>query len=395
MRWGAVMGSGRWSARWPLPVALRRELKARRLLGEASRELCVEFGVSRQMLSRIMNDEAVEPFEVCRGRGQLSADDREVISRGLVEGLSQAEIARRLGCHRSTVSRELARNGGSEKYRAVVAERAACQRAKRPKVFKLAGNMVLAGVVERWLVGLWSPMQISARLRVEFPDDEAMRVSAETIYRAIYVHGRGGLKADLQKYLRSQRPARQSRPGAARETGSKIVGMVSIHDRPDEIEDRLVPGHWEGDLIVGARNGSQIATLVERTTGIVQLVALPDRKSATVAAALAAQVAKLPEQAMLTLTWDQGVEMAAHKAFSVASEVDVYFCDPHAPWQRGSNENVNGLLRQYFPKGTDLSVHDQAELDRVARQLNGRPRQRFGFQTPLEMWDKKIVALTT
>ena len=238
-------------------------------------------------------------------------------------------------------------------------------------------------------------MQMSARLRVEFPDDEAMRVSAETIYRAIYVHGRGGLKADLQKYLRSQRPARQSRPGAARETGSKIVGMVSIHDRPDEIEDRLVPGHWEGDLIVGARNGSQIATLVERTTGIVQLVALPDRKSATVAAALAAQVAKLPEQAMLTLTWDQGVEMAAHKAFSVASEVDVYFCDPHAPWQRGSNENVNGLLRQYFPKGTDLSVHDQAELDRVARQLNGRPRQRFGFQTPLEMWDKKIVALTT
>ncbi len=295
------MGSGRWSPRWPLPMVMRRELKTRRLLDESSKVLCAEFGVSRQMLSRIMNDGRVEPFDVCRGRGQLSADDREVISRGLVAGLSQAEIARRVGCHRSTVSRELRRNGGPGAYRAVAAERAACRRSKRPKPFKLADHPVLAEVVADWLMELWSPSQISARLRVEFPDDEAMRVSAETIYRAIYVHGRGGLKTDLQKYLRTQRPARQQRRITARETGSRIVGMVSIHDRPEEIEDRLVPGHWEGDLIVGARNGSQIATLVERTTGIVQLVALPERNAESVAAALAAQVSKLGDQTMLTL----------------------------------------------------------------------------------------------
>jgi len=221
-----------------------------------------------------------------------------------------------------------------------------------------------------------------------------MRVSAETIYRAIYVHGRGGLRAELQKYLRSQRPARQPRPGTARETGSKIIAMVSIHDRPEEVAGRLVPGHWEGDLIVGARNGSQIATLVERTTGYVQLVALADRKAATLAKALAVSVLTLPEQSMLSLTWDQGVEMADHVLFKIATDVDVYFCDPHAPWQRGSNENTNGLLRQYFPKGTDLSVHSQERLDEVARELNGRPRARHEFRTPLEMWNEKIVALT-
>lgn len=394
MRWGVVVGSGRWSQRWPLPLEMRRELKTRRRLGESTKVLCDEFGVSRQTVSRIMNDVTVELVEVCRGRGRLSVDDREVISRGLVEGLSQAEIGRRVGCSPSTISREVVRNGGVREYRAVAAERATCERAKRPKQFKFAGNIDLADVVTCWLERSWSPTQISARLRVEFPDDEAMRVSAETIYRAIYVHGRGGLRAELQKYLRSQRPARQPRPGTARETGSKIIAMVSIHDRPEEVAGRLVPGHWEGDLIVGARNGSQIATLVERTTGYVQLVALADRKAATLAKALAVSVLTLPEQSMLSLTWDQGVEMADHVLFKIATDVDVYFCDPHAPWQRGSNENTNGLLRQYFPKGTDLSVHSQERLDEVARELNGRPRARHEFRTPLEMWNEKIVALT-
>ena len=253
---------------------------------------------------------------------------------------------------------------------------------------------MLAATVTNWMQDQqWSPEQISGRLIEEFPDDETMRVAKETIYQELFVYGRGGLKKELVKHLRTRRPSRRSRSETSRnKASSPIPDKVMIADRPVEIDDRQIPGHWEGDLIIGANNGSQVGTLVERTTGFVLLIALPDnRQAATLAEALQRQIQTLPAQLCKSITWDQGSEMAAHVAFTVATDVAVYFCDPHAPWQRGTNENTNGLLRQYLPKSTDLSVYSQADLDEIARKLNNRPRKRHGFMTPSEKFNQLML----
>lgn len=374
-----------------VPLGVRRQIKTARLSGRSWTWVMVEFGISRSTLGRIMNDAAVMPIEPVRAADRLNAEDRETISLGVQAGRSDAAIAREVGCHRSTIGREVSRHGGRESYRAVEAERATCERAKRPKPTKLESDDVLAGVVAAWLKMNWSPEQISARLIEEFPDDETMRVSHETIYQSIYVHSRGALKTELAKHLRTRRPARRPRQVTIRNGGS-IPNRVMIADRPEEIEGREVPGHWEGDLIIGKNQKSQIGTLVERSTGFCLLVALPeDRHADTVAAALQRQVGTLSAHACKSITWDQGSEMAAHATFRTATKIDVYFCDPHAPWQRGSNENFNGLLRQYFPKTTDLSIYSQHYLDHVAQEINNRPRKRHGFKTPLEMFNQLML----
>jgi IS30 family transposase len=320
-------------------------------------------------------------------------DDREEISRGIVEGVSNAEVARRIGRDRSTVGREINNNGGREKYRAVAAHRAALERAKRPKLFKFEQFPLLALVVAAWLeFEQWSPEQISARLTVEFPDDETMRVTPETIYRALYVHGRGGLRKELTAYLRTQRVSRRSRQSTIRNRNqSSIPGLVSIAERPEEIEDRLVPGHWEGDLIMGRNSGSQVGTLVERTTGLVMLSKLDSKQADHVADAISERILTLPAMLRGSLTWDRGTEMAGHASITLATDMKVYFCDPHAPWQRGSNENINGLLRQYLPRDADLSQISQTDLDAIAHKLNTRPRKRHSFLTPLEVFDQLVL----
>jgi len=254
-------------------------------------------------------------------------------------------------------------------------------------------NLALKMVVESWLGLKYSPKQISGRLRAEFPDNEKMRVAPETIYQALFVQARGGLNKELVKYLRTNRRHRRPRSVTARNSDrGRISDMVMISQRPAEIEDRAVPGHWEGDLIIGKNGKSQVGTLVERTSGLVLLIELPDGRTADcVAEALQRQIATLPAQACKTITWDQGKEMAGHAAFTVATAIPVFFCDPHSPWQRGSNENTNGLLRQYMPNGTDLSIYSQAELDDIAAELNNRPRERHEFLTPLEVFNKLVL----
>ncbi len=323
---------------------------------------------------------------------RLSLEDREEIRVGLGAGDSFAQIARSIGRSASTVSREVANNGGRRRYRAVAADGAACRRALRPKPAKLATIPALGVRVEELLVQRWSPQQISARLKLEFPDDPGMQVSHETIYQSLFVQARGALRKDLARCLRSGRTRRrqQGRPDGR----GKIADMVMISQRPAEVADRAVPGHWEGDLILGAHNRSAIVTLVERQTRYVLLAHIgADKTSPAVCAAIADKIATLPQQLARSLTWDQGKEMAGHTAFSVKTGLPVYFCDPHSPWQRASNENTNGLLRQYFPKATDLTIHDQAELDRVAVQLNGRPRQTLHWATPAEKLNE-LIAMT-
>lgn len=351
------------------------------------------FGLSSTTVRRIAHDLEVEKQVRDTSVSRLTLTDREEISRGIVEGVSNAEIARRIDRHRSTVGREINNNGGRDEYRAVAAHLAAQQRAKRPKLFKFEQFPLLAMVVACWLdLEQWSPEQISARLVLEFPDDETMRVSPETIYRALYVHGRGGLRKELAACLRTQRQHRRARPVTARNRDqSSIPDLVSIAERPDDIEDRLVPGHWEGDLIMGRNNGSQVGTLVERTTGLVMLSKLGTKQADHVADAIAARVRTLPAVLQGTLTWDRGTEMAAHRRFTMATDMKVYFCDPHAPWQRGSNENINGLLRQYLPRDSDLSQFSQEQLDAIAHKLNNRPRKRHSFLTPLEVFDQLVL----
>jgi transposase, IS30 family len=376
-----------------IPVEVRRAVRAGADSGQLQRVIAAEFGVSRMSVSRLVNQ--ADPMltrECCRSSRFLSAQERETISRELRAGASCSAIATMLGRHRSSVTREVAANGGREAYRVVDADARACRLAERPKATKLEQHPLLAATVTAWMENeQWSPEQISARLRIEFPDDETMRVAKETIYQELFVYGRGGLKKELVKHLRTQRPKRTPRAVTARNTAGPIPDKVMIAERPSEIEDRTVPGHWEGDLIIGEHNGSQIGTLVERTTGFTLLIKLPDRRASTVAVALAAQITTLPVQACKTITWDQGSEMAAHASFTIATDIAVYFCDPHKPWQRGSNENTNGLLRQYFPKGTDLSVHDQAHLDYIATKLNNRPRKRLDFMTPSEAFNQLML----
>ena len=322
---------------------------------------------------------------------RLSFVERERISRGIAAGLSGREIARGLGRSASTVCREIGAGGGRRSYRAIGAERRAQRRARRPKATKLSLCQRLVVEVERGLLEGWSPQQISATLRREFPDDPVMRISHETIYLSLYVQSRGELRRQLTKHLRSGRSARKPR-GRVEKRG-RIVDMVNISQRPAEVADRAVPGHWEGDLILGSYGRSAVATLVERQTRYVLLAYLgTDRSTAGVTEALKGQITSLPAHLKRSLTWDQGHELSAHKQFTVETGVQVFFCDPHSPWQRGSNENTNGLLRQYLPKGTDLAVHDQAQLDQIAARLNGRPRQTLDWFKPAE---KMLELLTT
>jgi len=319
-----------------------------------------------------------------RAARALTRAEREEISRGVAAGAARRAIARRLGRAPSTVSREIKRHGGAADYRALEADRAAWDRARRPKRCRLARHRRLQRVVAAKLRADWSPAQIAGWLVTRYPDDLTMRVSHETIYRTLYVQARGALKRELTAHLRRRHVIRRTRAATRRPSGAgRLVGMVSISERPPAAEDRAVPGHWEGDLLLGGAR-SQVAVLVERRSRYVLLVRLPGRDAARVARALARRVRRLPASLKQSLTWDQGKEMAHHRAFTVATDVRVYFCAPHSPWERGSNENTNGLLRQYFPKGQDLSHLTQRQLDAVAKKLNTRPRETLGWRTPAQ-----------
>lgn len=322
----------------------------------------------------------------------LSIQEREELSRGLAEGLSMTEIARRLHRSPSTVTREVERNSAWGRYRAVVADRRAVLRARRPKPAKLAQPGERRRVVQRRLAMRWSPEQISRSLRGDFPERPEMQVSHETIYQSLYVQSRGALRRELSACLRTGRALRRPKRRAA-ERRARISDMVMISERPAEAADRAVPGHWEGDLIIGGGTASAIGTLVERTTRFTLLVHLPKGHSApAVRDGLLKSIRTLPRQLRRSLTWDQGAELARHAEITLATGLAIYFCDPHSPWQRGSNENTNGLLRQYFPKGTDLSVHTAAHLAAVAAELNGRPRKTLGWRSPSQALNDLLVA---
>lgn len=323
---------------------------------------------------------------------RLGVVEREEISRGLAAGRSFASIARGLGRPTSTVSREVDRNGGRGRYRSWSAHGQAKRRCRRHRVRKLLANRPLREEVEAGLAKRWSPQQIAGRLRIDHPERPSWWVSHETIYRSLYVQAGGGLRKELTRALRTGR-ARRVPHGSRRRRGGTITGKVMISERPAEVEDRAVPGHWEGDLLVGQNPASQLGTLVERHSRFLMLVPLRSRQAPVVADGLAATVTSLPEHLTRSLTWDQGTEMAAHAQFTVATGVDVFFCDPHSPWQRGSNENTNGLLRQYFPKGTNFSTLTDLELEAVADELNGRPRKTLGYLTPSEKF-AELVATT-
>jgi len=327
-----------------------------------------------------------------RSRLALSLSEREEISRGVAADLSLRAIATRLGRSPSTICRELNRNGGATGYRATQADQAAWDRAHRPKRCKLVCNRLLSRTVAAKLRLNWSPEQIAGWLKQQYPGDEANQVSHETIYRSLFIQARGVLKKELVAHLRSKRTIRRASTASQKGGGrGQIKDMVTIRERPAAVEDRAVPGHWEGDLIAGSGN-SYIATLVERHTRYVMLAKVKNKDTETVINALISQAHKLPRELYKSLTWDRGKELADHKRFTLATDISVYFCDPQSPWQRGSNENTNGLLRQYFPKGTDLSVHSQAKLNAVARQLNERPRKTLGFETPAERFNACVAS---
>lgn len=334
----------------------------------------------------------IRPPQRRRSRRALSLAEREEISRGIVAGRSLRSIASSLGRAPSTVSRELRRNGGRRRYRANQADQAAWDRAKRPKSCKLVENRALARVVASKLQLEWAPDQIAGWLKRTYPGNEAMHVSHETIYKSLFIQARGALKKELLQYLRKSRAMRRSRHKTLKGEGlGQITNTVSIRERPAEAEDRAVPGHWEGDLLFGSNN-SQIATLVERQTRYVMLVRVPSKDSETVINALINHAHKLPRELYKSLTWDRGSEMADHQTFSLATDIQVYFCDPQHPWQRGSNENTNGLLRQYFPKGMDLSNVHQNRLNAVAKRLNDRPRKTLGYYSPAEKFYECVAA---
>ncbi len=324
---------------------------------------------------------------------RLSLGDREELSRGLVAGDSFRTIATRLGRAPSTISREVAWSGRSD-YRAWRADREAMERSHRPKPAKLAVDSRLCREVERGLRALWSPQQIAARLIHEYPDDLDMRVSHETIYKTLFIQARGALRKELTVCLRTGRAQRRPHMRTEQTGAGRLQNMVLISDRPPEVEDRAVPGHWEGDLIIGKGGRSAIGTLVERSSRYVVLLHLPHGRTAEdVRAALTRQVSKLPAELRRTLTWDQGKEMADHVRFSTDTNMEVYFCNPHSPWQRGSNENTNGLLRQYFPSKADLSLHSAAHLNAVARELNNRPRQTLNWMKPSEVFCRTVASI--
>lgn len=334
----------------------------------------------------------IRPPKRIRSRLALTLIEREEISRGLTANLSLREIARNLGRAASTVSREVGRNGGAIQYRAATSDAAAWDRAHRPKPCKLLGNDYLCRTISAKLARKWSPQQIAGWLMRKHPDVEDKRVSHETIYRCLFIQTRGVLKKELQAHLRATRSIRRSRHATMKRSGiGKFNDAISIRDRPADVEDRAVPGHWEGDLIAGSGN-SFIATLVERHTRFVMLAKVSNKDSHSVIQALIKQSRKLPKELYRSLTWDRGCEMAGHKTFTLATDIEVFLCEPHSPWQRGSNENTNRLLRQYFPKGTNLSIHSQAKLSAVARQLNERPRKTLQYQTPAEKFNQCVAS---
>ncbi|WP_151638189.1 MULTISPECIES: IS30 family transposase [Noviherbaspirillum] len=362
--------------------------------GESLQQIAQLFNRNHSSIEGILAETGgIRPRQRCRCALALTLPEREEISRALAAGNSIRSMATLLGRAPSTISREIKRNGGYESYRAAQAEQAAWDRARRPKTCRLVENRPLAHIVAAKLQLLWSPQQIAGWLKHTYPNDERHRVSHETIYRSLYIQARGALKKELLAHLRRTRVMRRSRHYTQKTLNhGRILDTVSISERPAAVEDRAVPGHWEGDLLCGGKS-SQIATLVERQTRYVMLVKVPSKDTETVINDLIRQARKLPEQLYQSLTWDRGKEMAGHKRFTLATDIQVYFCDPHHPWQRGSNENTNGLLRQYFPKGIDLSGYSQAKLNTVARQLNARPRKTLNYETPAERFHQSVASI--
>jgi IS30 family transposase len=373
--------------------AQRQELWDRYQSGESLNAIARALGKrSSSIYNHLSPTGGIRPVVRKRSRLSLTLAEREEISRGIAAENSIREIARALGRAPSTVSREVGRNGGHARYRAVEADKSAWDRGKRPKRCKLALNWRLAQLVAAKLKKNWSPEQIAGWLKTEYPRDERYHVSHESIYQSLFIQARGALKKELTAHLRSQRTIRRSKHAKSKGVGQgEIKDIVSIRERPASVEDRAVPGHWEGDLIAGSKN-THIATLVERKTRYVMLAKVNGRDTKTVIKALIKQSKKLPKELYKSLTWDRGKELSDHKEFSLATDIDVYFCDPRSPWQRGSNENTNGLLRQYFPKRTDLSVHSQAHLNQVARELNERPRKTLGYRTPAQEFNECVAS---
>lgn len=362
--------------------------------GDSLETIARLFDRGHSSVQRILQESGgIRPPQGKRSRLALTLSEREEISRGVVSGCSLRSIAASLGRAPSTVSREIRRNGGRRGYRASEADQAVWDRARRPKTCRLVHNRALARIVAEKLRLKWSPEQIAGWLKGKYPDDENYQVSHETIYRSLFIQARGALKKELLQHLRRTRAMRRSRHHTQKTADhGRITNTVSISERPASAEDRAVPGHWEGDLLFG-RNNSQIATLVERQTRYVMLAKVQAKDTETVINALIKHAHKLPRELYKSLTWDRGKEMADHKRFTLATDIKVYFCDPQNPWQRGSNENTNGLLRQYFPKGTDLSVHSEAKLNAVARRLNERPRKTLNYETPAERFSQCVASV--
>jgi len=371
--------------------ASRSELWRRWSAGEGVSVICAALGSRVSSVYDVISRHGgFAPKPRCRPARALRLDEREEISRGIASQCSIRSIAAKLGRSPSTVCREIKRHGGRERYRAAQADAVAWEQARRPKRSRLALNPVLSRLVERKLRLEWSPGQVSAWLRRRYAQEPTMQVSHETIYRSLFVQARGALKKELVAHLRRGSAFRHPRGSTVNQGQGQIRDAISIRERPAEVEDRAVPGHWEGDLLMGGKS-SQIATLVERRTRYVMLVKIDSKDSVALAGALAKKIRKLPAELRRSLTWDRGTEMAAHKQFTVATDVKVYFCDPHSPWQRGSNENTNGLLRQYFPKGENLTQYSQAHLNAVAARLNGRPRQTLDWKSPAEALEATVA----
>lgn len=366
-----------------LSIEQRAETWRRWKSGQGVRDIGRTLGFDHGSIrSLLIQRGGIAPPARRRAGSALTLAEREDISRGIASGATFRSIAEQLGRAPSTVSREVARHGGRDRYRAARADDRAWQSALRPKKCLLARSRALCDIVASRLALEWSPEQISGWLKDEFPHDSSLRVSHETIYRSLFIQARGVLKKELMQHLRSGRRLRRAiKTDTQEEQRGKIADAVSIRERPADVEDRAVPGHWEGDLLSGSNN-SHIVTLVERQSRFTSLIKVPNKETATVVAALTRQIRKLPAALRRSLTWDRGHEMAKHKAFTIATNVSVYFCDPHSPWQRGTNENTNRLLRQYLPRGTDLSGYSQSDLDAIALRLNQRPRETLGFKTP-------------
>jgi len=376
-----------------MSAAQSAELWDRWKAGEGLKSIGRVFGTTSSCIfNHIRGSGGIRPLLRRRSRLALTLAEREEISRGLVAGRSLRAIAAALDRSASTLSREIARNGGADRYRAAAADSQAWKRSLRPKSCKLALHHPLRQLVVAKLQLEWSPQQIAGWLKRSHPHDEALQVSHETIYRSLYVQARGALKKELMEHLRTRRAIRRSRHATMKgKRVGHIADAVSISERPAAAEDRAVPGHWEGDLLCGSNN-SFIVTLVERHSRYVALAKVPNRETQTVVNALIRQARKLPDELYKSLTWDRGKELADHRRFTMETDIAVYFCDPQSPWQRGSNENTNRLLRQYFPRGTDLAPHSQAELNRIARRLNERPRKTLDFETPAERFSDCVAS---